>query len=134
MEEQNQNPQPNIEPVSQSNQNQSNQEKPYELEPNVEAALSYFLTPFSGIAIYVMEKENKFVRFHAFQSTLFGITALAAYGISTILTAILIGFFLIPIVSMASLLFWLLLMYKAYNKEEYELPFLGKIARDAVSK
>ena len=40
------------------------------LDENVAAAVSYVLGPFTGIPALVMEKENKFVRFHAMQSTI----------------------------------------------------------------
>jgi len=35
------------------------------LEPNVAAALSYVLGAISGIIFLLIEKEDKFVRFHA---------------------------------------------------------------------
>ena len=53
--------------------NEKKYKKPYNLEPNVEAALSYLIPPLTGIPVFIMEKENKFVCFHAFQSILFGI-------------------------------------------------------------
>lgn len=106
--------------------------KPYDLEPNVEAALAYFLTPITGIIVFMLEKDNKFVRFHAFQSILFGVAAVAAWMISTFLTVILIGVLLMPLVSIAVFVLWLVLMWKAYNNEEYELPVLGKMARDQI--
>lgn len=37
---------------------------------NLEGALSYFLVFVSGIIFLIIEKENKFVRFHAMQSVL----------------------------------------------------------------
>ncbi|OGC58148.1 hypothetical protein A2976_04770 [candidate division WWE3 bacterium RIFCSPLOWO2_01_FULL_41_9] len=104
------------------------------MEPNIEAALSYFLTPFSGIAVFILEKENKFVRFHAFQSILFGVVAFGAWSIASALTAVLIGLILIPIVQIATLILWFFLMYKAYKNEEYHLPLLGDIAKQQVNK
>ena len=35
------------------------------MEANIAALLSYFLGFITGILFYVLEKENKFVRFHA---------------------------------------------------------------------
>ena len=104
--------------------NQPNQ-KSYNLEPNVAGALAYLLAPFTGILFLVIEKENKFVRFHAMQSILFGIAAFAITIISNILA---------PLVSIASFVLWLFLMWKAYSNIEYELPVLGKIAREQVNK
>lgn len=107
--------------------------KPYDLEPNVEAALSYLLPPFTGIAVYMMEKENKFVRFHAMQSILLGIAAFVLSATAKALVVVLIGFVLIPIVNVAVLLAWLFIMWKAYENEEFELPFIGKLAREQVN-
>src|SRR6266850_6317733 len=41
------------------------------LEPNIAAALSYIW--IVGVIFYLLEKENRFIRFHAMQSILFGI-------------------------------------------------------------
>ena len=104
------------------------------MEPNIAAALSYLLSPLTGILFFLIEKENKFVRFHAFQSILFGAAVFVAWMIAGALTVIVIGLILMPIISIGALVLWLILMYKAYSNEEYELPFLGKIAKDQVYK
>jgi uncharacterized membrane protein len=115
-------------------QNTENSNSLGNLEPNIAAALSYILPPITGVVFFIMEKENKFVRFHAFQSILFGVAIWAAYMVSNILVVILIGALLIPIVSIVSFFLWLLLMWKSYNNEEYELPYLGAIAKKQVNK
>lgn len=120
-----------------SNEQSSNKQmsqKPYNLEPNVEAALSYFLTPITGVVVFLLEPNNKFVRFHAMQSIIFGIAWMGAYFISGALTAILIGVLLLPIVTLGGFVIWLMLMWKAYNNIEWELPYIGKIARDQINK
>jgi uncharacterized membrane protein len=40
------------------------------LDPNIAAALSYGLGWVTGVAFLLMEHENRFVRFHAMQSTI----------------------------------------------------------------
>jgi uncharacterized membrane protein len=104
------------------------------LEPNISAAFSYLLPPISGIIFFLMEKKNKFVRFHAMQSILFGVVAYAVFSIISGLRVIYIGFFLQPLASIASFAIWLLLIWKAYQNEEYHLPYLGKIAKDGLEK
>jgi uncharacterized membrane protein len=47
---------------------------------------------------------------------------------------ILIGNILDPLVSVGLFLVWIMLMWKAYNKEEYELPYIGKMAKEQVNK
>jgi uncharacterized membrane protein len=104
------------------------------LEPNVAAALAYLITPFTGIAFFLLEKDDKFVRFHAFQSILFGVISYAAWVIATSLVVLVIGVFLVPVVSIAAFIYYALLMWKAYNGEFYELPVLGKIAKEQAHK
>ncbi len=103
-------------------------------EPNVAAALSYLIPPITGLVFFLMEKQNKFVRFHAIQSVLFGIAAYAAWKISQMLIFVFIGYIIEPIVSIGSFVLWLFLIWKAYNNVEYELPYLGKIAKDQANK
>lgn len=108
------------------------QEKPYNLEPHIEAALSYI--PLVAIAVILMEKENKFVRFHAFQAIFFWIASFAVYSMTSSLKIILIGFFLTPLVNIGVVLTGLYLIWKAYNKVRYELPLIGRLAAEQVEK
>ncbi len=96
------------------------------LDANVAACLSYLFGFITGILFYVLEKENKFVKFHAMQS-------IAVYGSFFVLMVILsfipvIGWMLMPIVSIASFVLWIILMLKAYQGERFKLPFAGDIA------
>jgi uncharacterized membrane protein len=109
-------------------------EKPYDLEPHVEATLAYLLPPFTGIAIFVMEKNSKFIKFHAMQSILFGISAFVLTTIANALIVIFIGVILAPLVTMGLFLAWLFVMWKAYEKEEYMLPIIGQVAKNYVDK
>jgi uncharacterized membrane protein len=98
-------------------------------DANVAAALSYLVGFVTGIIFLLVEKENKFVRFHAMQSTLVFIGIVAVdilLQIVPILGALIVIFVVIP----ASALLWLLLMYKAYQGEEFKLPLVGQMAAD----
>jgi uncharacterized membrane protein len=105
-----------------------------DLEPNVAGALAYFAPPFTGILFMLLESKDKFVKFHAFQSILFGTLVFAVILVSKILYVVLIGVLLVPLVYTAAFIVWLVLMWKAYNKEEYMLPYLGKIAKEQANK
>ncbi len=111
-------------------------EKPYNLEPNVEAALSYAIAPLTGFAVYALEKNNSFVRFHAMQSIVFGIAVFIGWVVLTFLASITLGILslLMPFFGLAVFGVWLFLMWKAYNNQEYELPMLGGIARKQLTK
>lgn len=113
---------------------ESKTSKTTNLESNVAAALSYIIPPFTGIVFYMVEKNDKFVRFHAFQSILFGVASYILWFIATSLMFVIIGFALVPILSIVLFIFYALLMWKAYNNEEYELPIIGKIAKEQVNK
>jgi uncharacterized membrane protein len=101
------------------------------IDANLAAALSYLVGFVTGIIFLLVEKENKFVRFHAMQSTLvfIGIVAIdILLQIVPILGALVVIFIVIP----ASAILWLLLMFKAYQGEEFKLPLVGQIAADRI--
>jgi uncharacterized membrane protein len=98
-------------------------------DANVAAALTYLVGFVTGIIFLLVEKENKFVRFHAMQSTLVFIGIVAVdilLQIVPILGALVVVFIVIPV----SAILWLLLMYKAYQGEEFKLPLVGQMAAD----
>lgn len=102
------------------------------LTPNLAAALSYLLGFITGIVFLLIEKENKFVRFHAMQSTLtFGCLFIA----NLVLTFIpFLGWVVSTLLSVIGIILWLVLMIKAYQGEEFEVPIIGKIAREQMSR
>ena len=102
------------------------------LQSNIAGALSYFLGPVTGILFLLIEKQNKFVRFHAMQSTLtFG----GLFVLNIVLGFIpILGWIAGTLMSLVSLVLWIFLMYKAFNNEEYELPVVGEIARKQIEK
>jgi len=96
------------------------------LDENIAGALTYLLGWVTGIVFIVMEKENRFVRFHAWQSII-------VTGALTILFIILgvipvIGWILSIILAPLTFILWLWLMYKAYQGEMYKLPWAGDFA------
>jgi len=101
------------------------------LEANLAAALSYLVGFVTGAIFLVVEKENRFVRFHAMQSTLLFAAIVAIdilLQIVPILGALVVVFLVIP----ASAVLWLVLMYKAYQGEEFKLPFIGDFAAQRI--
>ncbi|MFC1900989.1 DUF4870 domain-containing protein [Chloroflexota bacterium] len=100
------------------------------LDENIAGLLCYVLVWISGLAIYLLETENKFVRFHALQSII-------AFG-ALMVTGIILGW--IPVigvvigwaVSVLSFILWIVLMVKAYQGIKYKLPVIGDIAEKRV--
>jgi uncharacterized membrane protein len=104
------------------------------LAPNVAGALAYLLGPITGILLLVVEKQNRFVRFHAMQSTVLCVAwIIVSIGLS-FFTAVpvlgwIVGIFVSFVMGIAGFILWLLLMWKAFQGEEWELPVVGPFAR-----
>jgi uncharacterized membrane protein len=106
-------------------------------------ALAYFLLP--AIAFLLMEpyRDDRFVRFHAFQCIGAWIAAIVITAILRI-AAVVVG--MIPVVgylflwlfsmlvSLAFFIIWVVLVVKALQGEMFELPFVGKIAAQQAAK
>ncbi|MBP1932162.1 DUF4870 domain-containing protein [Ammoniphilus resinae] len=96
------------------------------MDVNLAGVLSYLLGIITGIIFLVLEKESRFVKFHAMQSIL--------VSVFLILLNIVLGF--IPIigwligllVAPMSLILWIYLMLQAYKGRWYKLPVLGEMA------
>jgi len=100
------------------------------IDENIEGLLCYLLGFITGILFLILEKENKFVRFHAMQST---VTFVVLFVISMVLWSIpIIGWVISPLISLLSLILWILLMYKAYQGEVYKLPIVGDLAEKQI--
>jgi uncharacterized membrane protein len=99
------------------------------IQANVAALLCYLVGFISGIIFFLIEKDNKFVRFHAMQSII-------TFGAFFVLQMVLIPFaiFLMPIVSVGSIILWIVLMIKAYQGETFKLPIIGDIAEKKFNK
>jgi len=109
------------------------------LDENVASALCYLLGLLTGILFLVLEpyNKNRLIRFHAFQAIFFNVAWIAVLIVLSI-----IGFALMPIPFLGAMLsivlhlgawlgfliLWLMLMYKAYNRERWVLPVIGPLA------
>ena len=108
------------------------------LQPNVAGLLCYVLGWITGLIFFLIEKENKFVRFHAMQS----IIVFGALFVLQIVIGIFVRIFIVihlyfflpvftllyPLVGLVALVLWILLMVKAYQGEKFKLPIAGDIA------
>jgi uncharacterized membrane protein len=110
------------------------------MSANVAGCLAYILGFITGIIFLVLEpyKDDKFVRFHAFQSIFYSVVVIAFHIVWMILTAILgivtLGFLalimglLSLLISLVFLAYAIFLMYKAYQNEYYKAPIIGALA------
>ena len=108
------------------------------LEPKVAGLLCYLAGWITGIVFLLIEKDNKFVRFHAVQS----IATFGAINIA-IIACVILGFIpfigilfwvLYIVLAILAFVLWIVLMYKAYQEEEWNVPIAGNFARDQVYK
>jgi uncharacterized membrane protein len=120
------------------------------LAPNIAAALSYIW--IVGLILFFIEKENKFVRFHAMQSVLYGVGWFVAFIVLMILSFVITLIFGVAaaaagdaggiislIVWLISLLIWLIipLVYlggliwgavKGFQNVAFKFPVIGNMA------
>lgn len=103
------------------------------LEPNIAAALCYipYVGLIAAIVVLLVEKENKFMRFHAFQAlTLMAATWVASFVLG-IFSALLIFALacaapLLGLLGLALLVYELYVAYLAYQGQRYMIPVLGE--------
>ena len=77
-----------------------------------------------------MERENKFVRFHALQSTVLFLVLTAASWLAGILPIIRI--FLPGIIQLATFAALIFLAYMAYKGRTFKVPVLGNAVWDKI--
>ncbi len=103
------------------------------LDSNVAGLLCYVLGWLTGLIFILIEKDDRFVRFHAAQSiVVFGGLTVIAIIIWIFIVAVPALWFLYPLFIIAELVLWILLMVKAYQGEEFHLPIAGDIADNWV--
>ena len=108
------------------------------LNENLAAMVAYLGTFVTGIIVLILEKENKFVRFAALQST---VTFLAIFVISFILNLLggipILGFIfgiVSWLLSIGAFALWIFLMVKSYQGQAVKLPVVGDICWEQVHK
>jgi uncharacterized membrane protein len=120
------------------------------LSGRTEALLSYLLGWVSGLIFFLIERKNRFVRFHAAQSfVFFGFVFVVFFALRLIgyLVSIIpfvggfLGFFLNPVLGFLTFvvlvpagLIWLFLMLQAYRGATVRLPFFGNYAESLVER
>ncbi|MBI3282540.1 DUF4870 domain-containing protein [Candidatus Curtissbacteria bacterium] len=104
---------------------------------NIVAALSYFLGFITGIIILVVERDDKYVRFHAMQST---VIFTGLFVLNLILSVVFgsltfLGFLAAvvnSVVTVAALLIWIVSMIKAYQGQVFKWPIAGDFAEKQI--
>ena len=96
------------------------------LEANVAGLLCYVGWWVSGLVFILIEKESKFVRFHALQSIyVFGVLTIAMIVLGWIPV---LGVVLVGLIWVLCVVLWIILMVKAYQGTMFKLPWAGDLA------
>lgn len=103
------------------------------LNANVAGLICYAFGWITGLIFLLLEKENKFVRFHALQSLIvFGsITLLPLVCLPLLFAvpgALMVVTPFLPLFAIGQFVIWVICMIKAYQGEHFKLPVVGNIA------
>ncbi|OGQ05455.1 MAG: hypothetical protein A2W61_08150 [Deltaproteobacteria bacterium RIFCSPLOWO2_01_44_7] len=108
------------------------------LTPNISSLLCYVCAPITSVIFLLIEKENKDVKFHAWQGTLFGVAIILLNIVLNILGLMLgsladflgalILSFLIPVIWLIVVVLWIVCLVKAYQGEQWKIPVIGDMA------
>ena len=108
------------------------------LPPHAAAALSYLAWWLSGLLFFLVEKESRFVKFHAAQATV-GLGAIWAGGLTLwvfAFIALFVSAFVFKIllylaygVWVLGMVAWAVCLIRAWQGDVFELPWAGGVAR-----
>ena len=112
------------------------------LQPNVAGMLCYVLGLITGIIFLVIHPYNqdRFVRFHAFQSIFLHVAFIVLMIVLGVVGAILpwgldlVVWLARMVVWLGGVAAWIYMMVKAYNNEKYKLPIVGDIAEQQAGR
>jgi len=108
------------------------------LTDNMAGALAY-VTIIPAIVFLVLEPYNKkrFIRFHSFQCLFFAVAWTVLWIALRFVAQIpFLGWATIvlwPLVSLAGLIIWIILVMKAYQGQTFKLPVIGDMAEKQTS-
>jgi uncharacterized membrane protein len=107
------------------------------LNPQISGLLAYLIPPVTSFFILILERDNKELKFHAWQGILLGgffyTLIFALEVISTLIgmiatyLGIMIGLW-IPLIILAGIVLWATCLYRVYNEETWKIPYLGDYA------
>ncbi len=104
------------------------------MDPKTAAGLSYLGIWVTGLIFFLLEKQNRFVRFHAMQSILFfgGLVVLSiVLGIAIDFSPGLLSLGLVclnSLVGLVGFVAWIVLMINAFQGKYFKLPVVGDYA------
>lgn len=108
------------------------------MRANIAAGLSYMFSWLSGLIIFFVEKQNRFVRFHALQSMLFfgSITLLVVFLSTMAQTAPLsaLASCMSGLLNLVGFIGWIVLMVNGFQGKYFKLPGFGNWAERLMNR
>jgi uncharacterized membrane protein len=102
------------------------------LKKETAAALCTLLGPTLVVPVlFILLEKDELVRFWAFQSI---IVFLALFILNWVLALTVFLIILTPLVFILGLVLWLLMTYKAWQGNEWKVPFIGDLAVKLMKK
>lgn len=96
------------------------------LKKETAAALATLLGPTLVVPVlFILLEKDEFVRFWAFQSI---VVYIALFILNWLFVLSIFLIFLSPLVFIFGVVLWLLMTYKAWQGDRWEVPFIGKLA------
>lgn len=112
------------------------------LDPNLAAGLAVLFAPISSLVFYLIEKNSRYVRFHAAQSLVFGGALFVAWIVLSIASFVLalipiLGAIIAMVLSLALMaagfVGWLILLIKAFTGSEWQMPVVAPYAHKLLA-
>jgi len=121
------------------------------LDENIAALLSYVLGGIGGLIFFLIEKESRFVKFHAMQSILLNVAAFVLFIALWVVTVFLMvigsfaGDIALSLFGIVGTLIWvvfgvgvaiaaILCLVKAFQGQYFKLPIIGNFAQKFSTK
>ena len=100
------------------------------MSANLAALLAYVFGLITGLVFFLIEKDSKFVKFHAMQSMCFSVMF---FVIGLVLAFIpVLGVVAGLLMNIAGLVAWIVCMVQAYQGQWFRLPVVGGFAAKQV--
>jgi uncharacterized membrane protein len=98
------------------------------LPSNIGGLLSYIVIIAIVFLIIEPMKNDKFIRFHAFQSIFYWIAVIVIFMLIGLVMPLSVWILIYWPLRLLSVVIVIFLMFKAYNNEKYKLPVIGDLA------
>jgi uncharacterized membrane protein len=110
-----------------------NAESTMGIDPRLASGLSYLFGWISGLIIFLVEKKNRLVRFHAMQSILYSGAYTVVVIVLNVAQSTIPGAYgaiscLLGLVGLAFFVGWVICLINGFQGKYFKLPYIGDLA------